>query len=414
MAKYAYTVHSAGGRSSGVVEANSEEEALGKLRGKGGTVLDLRLANHRRQRAEEKSKIAFFKIKERWPVRKQKLELMLRQAGSMLHSGVPIMTVLKTIIRLSPRAFGRHLSRVLQAVREGKTFSKALRAHLPGMDRVTLGLLGVGEANGTLDKMCHYSADLMERTRKLRGQMLQTFSYPAIVVLGAMGIGYYMVRHVFPVVMEFIEGSGRRAAVLPLPTRMVIGLDRFLSVYGVYMILLPVLLVVFVIILRRRRPSGEIIDSLALKIPLLGKAFSFHANTMWCRTLGSMLASGLDILAAVDLTRETMGNWLYAAQFEKVKSAVRNGRSLGESIATTELYRLNPLIHAMVSVSEQGGQLAESLLEAAEFSQDQLNQRVRLLSSLVEPAILLFVGGLVGLVYFGFFMALVSATHMAM
>lgn len=414
MARYMYTAHTAGGRRTGTLEADSENSALQKLRAQKMTVLDLKLVREKGNDSEKKSVMPVKEVFQRWPIRKEVLELILRQTGSLLHSGVPIITALKAIARTSPGRAARSLDRVSQAVREGKPFSKALELYMPGLDHVTLGLIGVGESNGTLDEMCRYAADLMERARKLRAQMIQTFTYPAIVILGAMGVGYYMVRHVFPVVMKFIQGTGRRAVALPLPTRMVIALDTFLSTYGIYLLLAPFVLAIVVAVLRRYPRSGEIVDSLTLKIPLLGGAFCFHANTMWCRILGSMLIGGLDILAAVNLTQATMSNWVYSIDLGNIKSAVRNGRSLGDSIAATRLVELSPLAHTMIGVSEQSGRLAESLVEASEFSQEQLSRRIELLSRLVEPAILLIVGGFVGLVYFGFFMALFSATRSAL
>lgn len=414
MARYSYLVHGAGGRRAGVVEAESEDAALGRLRSEGLAVLDLRPAAAGQPAAGEAAGASWLKAVRRWPGGGQNLEFMLRQVGSLLHAGVPILAVLKAVAATSPAGLGRCLGRVAQAVREGKSFRRALEAHLPGADPVTLGLIGAGEANGTLDAMCAYAADLMERARKLRGQMLQTFTYPAIVTLGALGVGYYMVRHVFPVVMEFVQQGGRRALVLPLPTRIVIALDGFLTVYGIYIILAPLLLAIAVALLRRNPRTGETVDGLALRIPLLGGAFCYHANTMWCRTFGSMLASGLDAMAAVDLTRGTMGNRLYAAQFVRVKSAIRDGRGLADSIGATRLRRLSPLAHTMVSAGEQSGKIDESLLQAAQFYEEQLNRRVELLGKLLEPAVFVVIGSFVGLVYFGFFMAVLAATRSAL
>jgi type IV pilus assembly protein PilC len=219
-----------------------------------------------------------------------------------------------------------------------------------------------------------------------------------------------MVRSVFPVIMKFIA-STRKTAELPLPTRMVVALDGFLSTYGVYVLIAPFALAVLVVALRRSPRTGELVDRAALRLPLLGGAFKFHANAMWCSTLGSLLASGLDVLAAVDLVRGTMGNMFYAAQFERVREMLRGGSSLSKCIEATELQRLTPMAHTLVSVSEEGGHMDDSLLEVARFSEDELNRRVALLSKLVEPAMFVLVGGFVGLVYFGFFLAVLTATR---
>ncbi len=287
-----------------------------------------------------------------------------------------------------------------------------MEEHLPGIDRVTLGLLSVGEANGTLDAMTVYAADLMERSRKTREQILQAFTYPAVVMLAAMGVGYYMVKKVFPVVIQFIEKS-RRAMELPLPTRMVMWLNDFLTGYGLYVLLAPLALAILIGVLRRSSRTGEMVDALALRIPLLGGAFRFHGNTMWCLLLGSMLSSGLDVLAAVDLVEGAMSNRRYAAQFRRIKTLLRAGASLSKAVGDTALKGLCPMAHAMVAVSEEGGRLDDSLLQVAKFSEDQLNRRVALLGKLVEPAVLAVVGGFVGIVYFGFYLAVLTATRAA-
>ncbi len=410
MPMFRYIVLQDGGRREGVLEAASEREAAGRLRADGASVLSLASAPADAASLDRPSRIE--QLADQLLIRSQHVELILRQLGSLLRSGVPILTALNALSRTASPPVCKALTRTAGDIREGKSFSKALAAHLPGIDRVTIGLLGVGEANGTLDRMAVYAAELKERSRKIREQILQAFSYPVVVMLAAMGVGAYMVREVFPVVMKFIASS-RRAVELPLPTRMVIALDHFLSNYGLFVLLAPVVMIALVIALRRSARSGEWVDGLALRLPLLGGAFQFHANAMWCSTLGSLLASGLDVLAAADLVRGTMGNWLYAAQFERVRTMLRDGASLSKSIESTELHRLTPMAHTLVNVSEEGGHMDESLLEVARFSEDQLNRRVTLLGKLVEPAVFVVVGGFVGLVYFGFFLAVLTATRAA-
>ena len=410
MPAFVYTVLQHGVRRQGILEAASERDAVEQLRRDGASVLSLTPSPHNILESCRITRFGY--LADRLLIRPQSVEQTLRQIGSLLRSGVPILTALNALARTASRPMRNALLRTAQVIRNGKPFSKALAANLPGIDQISIGLLGVGEANGTLDQMATHAAELREWSRKTREQILQAFTYPAFVMCAAMGVGYYMVRKVFPVVMKFIESS-RHAAELPLPTRMVIALDSFLTTYGLYILLAPVVLVALVIALRRSSRSGEWVDAVALRIPLFGGVLRFHANTIWCSTLGSLLAGGLDVLTAVDLVRSTMSNWLYAAQFNQIRTQLRDGTSLSQSITSTELHRLTPIAHTLVSVSEEGGQLDESLMEAARFSEDQLKRRVTLLSKMVEPAVFIFVGGFVGLVYFGFFLAVLSATQAA-
>ena len=410
MARFRYAAILDGVRREGIVEAESARAAADQLRRGGGSVLSVEEAGAGAPAGAGRHAAA--RWWDRMAIRPQSVEIVLRQLGALLHAGVPILTALKALARTAPAPLRGALERMAEMIREGKTFSRAVDRHMPGLDRVTGGVLGVGEANGTLDQMARHAADMKERSRKMREQILQAFSYPAFVMVAAMGVGTYMVREVFPVVMKFISTS-RRAIELPLPTRMVIALDEFLGAYGVYILLAPVALGLGVAALRRTAKTGEMVDALALRVPLLGKAFQYHANAMWCSTLGSLLGSGLDVLAAVDLVRGTMGNWHYAAQFARVREMLRDGSSLSRSLEATELYRLTPMAHTLVGVSEEGGHVDESLVEVARFSEDQLGRRVALLSKLMEPAVFVVVGGFVGLVYFGFFLAVLTATRAA-
>jgi len=415
MATYRYTLQADGKRCEGTLEADSEQAASAALRSRGGLILDLREAVGARSAKElggRGSMSGGHRRWEAWLIRKSSVEEMLRQLATLLRGGVPILTALNAMAEVAPSALSRSLGRMARAIREGQPFSRALSVHLPGISPVTTGLMSVGEANGTLDAMVLHAANLMERSRKTRERILQAFAYPAFVTVAAMGVGYYMVRHVFPVVMKFIA-QGRRVTVLPLPTRIVIGMNDVLTAYGIYILLAPFALAGLVALLRRSSVTGEKIDAMALRIPLLGGAFRFHANAMWSLTLGSMLSGGLDILAAVTLVEGTMSNGHYAAQFRRIKTRLRDGVSLSRAIGESALRAHCPMAHAMIAVSETGGSLDEGLMHVARFSEEQLERRTTLLGRLVEPTVFILVGGFVGIVYFGFFMAVMTATQVA-
>lgn len=408
MPHFQYVAHENGARRSGLVEAENQAAAASQLRREGKLILELRPAPAGKTSGGARKAGLLSGVL----VSKAGLELALRQLASLLKAGVPVLTALRSIAAHAPRSVGSPLERVAEAVRQGHSLSRAFTDYLPGAGKVTIGLLSVGEANGTVDQMAAYAADLLERSRRIRGQMTQAFAYPVVVMLVAMGVGYYMVNKVFPVIMKFLEKS-RSSARLPLPTRLVIWLNDFLTDYGIFLLLGPMLAVVLLVVLRRSARTGEGVDRLSLRLPALGGAFIHHANTMWCLTLGALLRSGLDVVSAVELVERTMGNWHYAAQFARVRQLLRQGSSLGRSICATTLQKLAPMAYTMVSVSEDSGGLDESLMYVAAFSEEQLNRRVALLSKMVEPLIFVLVGGMVGLVYFGFFMAMMTASGAA-
>ncbi|MDR1613911.1 MAG: type II secretion system F family protein [Planctomycetota bacterium] len=407
---FQYIAFENGVRRSGKMEAESQAAAAGKLRQEGKIVLELKPAKGAVGGGAARGGNKFLTRLKGALVSKSAVELCLRQLASLIGAGVPIITALRSISDNAPKNLGTMLRLAMEHVRQGRSLSKSLEMEMPWLGRVTIGLLSVGEANGTLDKMAAYAAGLMERSRKIKGQLAQAFAYPAVVFVAALGIGYYMVNKVFPVVMKFINMNSGGKMQLPLSTRTVIWLNDFLLAYGVFILAAPFAFLTVIALLRRSRRSGAILDRLAIAVPGIGGAFRFQANTMWCLTLGALLRSGVDIISSVELVELTMGNLHYAEQFRKVRESLRLGSGLGKSIDETTLSRLAPIAHTMIAVSENSGGIDESLQHAAAFSEEQLNRRVALLGKLVEPAMFVVIGGMVGLVYFGFFMAMLSAT----
>lgn len=343
-------------------------------------------------------------------IRKKAYELFLQQLGTLLKAGVPILTALQALSKASPPRLGAKIGRVASAIENGEAFAKAAARDLAGIGPISLGLIRAGEANGTLDAMLLRAAELLERSRKNREQVVQALAYPSAVFVIAMGVCAYMVRSVFPVVMKFIESSRRRVE-MPLPTVLVIRINDFFVQYGLYVALAPVLAVILVSLLRREEKTGAGVDAVFLRVPLIGKALLHHANSMWCLILGSMLQSGLDMLTAIDLVQNSTGNWFYTGKFRDMRRLLEEGQSFSKGMEKTRLHELCPMAHTMVSVSEQGGGLDVSLLRAGAYAEEELGRRVTLLGKLVEPLMFLFVGGFVGLVYFGFFLAMLAATR---
>lgn len=423
MTSYRYKIQQNGSARIGTLEAASLQEASAMLRREGGVVLQLRAEKAVPGKAGAGtapaastgaggSATSLRMLTHRVLVFRSQVELTLRQLGSLLNAGVPILTAIRAVGDQAPGLLSQVYAAIGEKVRRGYPLKRCLQEEAPFFGDVTIALIAVGEANGTLERMLTYSADLMEKARRIRSQIVQAFTYPAIVVLIAFGIGYFLVAHVFPKIMVFIQKQGKNVQ-LPLPTRLLIQVNDFLEIYGLYVLATPPLLIAAYFLARRVPAIGEQLDYLKLRLPLIGKAFREHANARWCQTLGSLLGSGVDVLVALQLVRETVGNLHYAAQFEKVREVVRQGGSLAKGLRESTLARLCPIGLTMVSVSEETGGLDVTLLKVADYSEEQLNRRVGILGKLVEPAIFVVVGGMVGFVYFAFFMAMLAVTRSA-
>ncbi len=404
MPTFDYTILCNGARKTGQISADKADEAVQRLRSEGALILELR--------ETVSNASAPFRVP-KWfaacVVSSAELELSLRQLALIIGGDVPILLGIKTVGQQCSPVLRSAYEQIHNRVREGCALSVALREHAPFVGRVTLGLLQVGESNGTLDQMFAYASELMERARRLRSDLIQAFSYPAFVVVAGMGVAWFMATKVMPKILAFIQGRQGKAGGLPPITQALLEITTFAQNYGLYLLAAPILLSLIFLLARRQRASGEIVDAGLLRIPLLGGAFQAHANAMWCRTLGALLGSGVNIIPALELLENTQGNWFFAAQFRIMQTQVREGRSFIVAFEQTGLPKQCPMARAMISVSEQSGGLDSALGQVADFYEDELQRRVKLLSRLVEPVMYTIVGAMVGFVYFAFFMAMLAA-----
>ncbi|MDR2345798.1 MAG: type II secretion system F family protein [Planctomycetaceae bacterium] len=410
MAKFQYKINQNGIIKNGYLNADSLHAASIELVRQGGIIISLRQMTA--AESAELTQNQFEKISEHLFIFSGQIELCLRQLSSLLHAGVPILDALLAVGGQAPPQLRKIYFRLAEKVRRGYSMKRSLQEDASCFGNITIGLVGVGEANGTLDEMFRYAADLMERARRVRAQIVQAFAYPAIVMLVAIGVSYFLVVHVLPKIITFISKQAK-SVELPLPTKLLLAVNDFVWAYGIYIAAIPILLTITLILLRRNKITCERVDYFCLFIPLIGKAYREHSNTMWCRTLGALLKSGVGLLSALELVEEVMSNKHYSLQLHKIHDMVRQGDAVSKGIANTTLSKFCPMALAMVAVSERSGSLDVSLLHVADYCEEQLTRRVAFLGKFIEPAIFVFIGGVVGFIYFAFFLAMLAATKSA-
>jgi type IV pilus assembly protein PilC len=408
MAVFQYEALDSGARRQGAVTAPSAAEAGAVLRRQDLVIVRLEEVADAGDDHERVERSALERRLAGAMTRPVRVEQALRQLGALLQAGVPILNALHVVAEQAPYFLSRAIRALARKVRGGTPLSRSIEEEAPFISGVARGLMAAGEANGTLDEMCHYAADLAEKRRHVKGQILQAFAYPVVVICVTAGVVAFLITKVIPKFMAFIS---QRSGELPWATQALVDVVHFIQAWGVHCIVVPVGLLVLAHLARRHPQLGPWIDHAILRIPLIGKAFIASANAMWCRTLGMLLHSGIDIITAISLTQGTVGNRHYAAQFARLKGIVQHGQALSAGMLATALARLCPMAQAMTSVGEGTGAIDEGLARVAEFSEDQLNRRVAFLARLIEPVLFLVVGGIVAFVYFAFFLALLAATR---
>lgn len=323
--------------------------------------------------------------------------IFTRQLAGLLRAGVPILRALATIQQQSGNAaFKAILDEMVGSVRDGRMLSETLQRFPALFPELYVNMVHAGESAGLLDEMLLRLAEAREREDELRGKVLGAVAYPVLVLsIGAVSV-FVILSFFLPRITHLFEGMNQ---VLPLPTRMVMAVSGVFAA-GWGWLLAAFVLAAFVLQRYVRSPGGRLtVDALVLRLPVVGR-FALDTDLVrFSRTLALLLAAGIPIERALALSAKTLLNRRLQEAVHQVGDAtVRRGASLAEG------FRQRPEIPVfltnMMAVGEEGGRLDESLQEAASFYQRELERDLRLMTTLLEPVLILVVGLVVGFIIF--------------
>ncbi len=404
MPQFAFAARDDLGRSqTGTLEAGDFGAAVNTLRERGWVVLDVH--------AQESSPLDInveqaLDISRLMPVWQADIELSLRQLAVMLRSG---LTLLDALQMLAEHANGASLRRVWSQVADtilaGEGLADAMAEH-PSFPQVVIQLARVGEQTGELETVLVRASEILEARRKLRNQILTAMAYPVVVFIAAIAVAGFMVFNVIPKLQTFLQAMGRK---LPPMTQLLVDITDWIHAYigqvGATLLAIIVLLVVG----RMWPPSRWWIDRIALRIPIVGGVMRTAGTAAFARNMQTLLQSGVSLLAGLKTVEQLLSNRYLSSQLAEAREAVMQGKSLAESMPTDGSF--TPLLGRMVAVGETSGRMDEILGEAATYYEERLAATIKRMAALVEPAMLLIVGGIVGFVYIAFFVALFAAAR---
>ena len=354
--------------------------------------------NSRRKRNGAERSLARFLIS------RTALEHAFEQLVILLKGDVPVVSALETCAELAKSDLRLALVETADAVRGGLPLAKALRAAMPWIGDVFIGLVEVGEANGSLPGMFAYSAKIMQQRRAIRNQVVRAMTYPALVVLMGLGVGYYASAVAIPKIIS-VMGNPEN---LPAVTKSLMTASAWLQANGVWVLAAPFIAVASHLVSRRLPGIGMAVDAASLYVPVFGKVGRFSANALFNRTMSMLVASGISVVDALALVAGTMANRCYRKAIDDVRGKIAAGRTFSDSLRETALRRLTPLTPALVRAGENSGNIDEGLSYAGDYYADALERRLDLLGKLVEPALIVVVGGMVAYVYIAFFMGMAA------
>ena len=402
MPSFVYTARDGVGKSlQGTVEAASATAAVDEFRARGWLVLDVR--EDLPPKVEE-SLFSPLNPANWLPARSIDIELSLRQMAVMLRSGLTLLGALTGVAENAQRrVLGRMWSDVAAQIQEGASLADAM-SRQRGFSPMVTQLVRVGEETGELEPVLTRAANILEHRRLLLASILTALAYPTIVLLAAIGVSAFMIVSLIPKLEKFLSTIGRR---LPPITRLLLDISRYSQEYGLYVLLAIAVLIVASIALYCWAPGRLWIDRLALRVPLVGGILRLAGTVSFASGLAALLHSGITLLEGLRTIERLQQNRHLALRVAAAREAVIRGGNLATPLQTR--YAFMPLLSRMVAVGEAAGTLDEVLEEVAKFYESQLQATIRRLSVIIEPVIIVVVGGIVGFVYIAFFMALFAA-----
>jgi type IV pilus assembly protein PilC len=333
-------------------------------------------------------------------VKPRELAIFTRQFSVMIDAGLPLVQCLEILgAQQQDKGFQRIIEAVREDVEKGSTLQTALSKHPKAFNDLYVNMVGAGESGGILDIILQRLSGYIEKAVKLTAKVKGAMTYPVAVITIAITVVVIIMVKVIPVFSAMYDGMG---AKLPFPTLICMGISSALINYS-WLIIIGGGLMVVGIKQYYKTPAGRLqIDSLMLKIPVLGDVLRKVAVARFCRTLGTLISSGVPILEGMDITARTAGNMVVQNAILKSKDAVEQGRNISTPLAETKVFP--PMVVQMVGVGEATGALDAMLSKVADFYEDEVDNAVANLTSLMEPIMIGMLGGIIGFIVVAMYM----------
>jgi type IV pilus assembly protein PilC len=344
------------------------------------------------------------------PVGVRERAVFTRQVSTLLRAGMPLLRGLEVLGRQEKN---RVLRGVIEAtaddIRAGRKFSEALARHPAVFDRLFVNMVRAGEAGGVLEVVLERLARFQEKSLQLRGKVKAALAYPIVVLAVATLILVGLLVFVVPK-FEQIFADLLKGAPLPPLTQAVLAVSDVVRGHFLWVVLIACGLVWAFRVYRRRPAGAQRVDGWLIRVPLFGDLLLKSLVARFARTLGTLLASGVPILPAILITRDTTGNACLAAALEVVHDRVKAGEPVAAPLAATAVFPA--MVTSMIEVGEHTGKLAEMLQKVADIYEEEVDAAVAGLSSLIEPILIVVLAGVVGTIVIALFLPIVRIVQL--
>lgn len=384
MPVYCWVAETKKGRKlKGELEAGEERIALNQLKRRNLNVIKIK----------EKPKDLFENVAFMQPgIKKKDLVIFTRQFSTMIDAGLPLVQGLTILAEQTENpTFRKLLKKVVQDVEGGASLNEALKKHPNVFDDLFCHLVAAGEVGGILDTILQRLAGYIEKAEKLKSQIKGAMTYPIVVMVIASGVLAVIMIFVIPVFQDMFASGGN---ALPVPTQIVVDISDFCVAYSHWMIMGIIAFFIAFKQFRKTKFGHRNTDALMLKLPIFGSLLRKVAVARFTRTLGTMISSGVPILDALEICAKTSGNLVLEEVVLEVRADVSEGQTMAEPLSQNDIFP--NMVTQMIAVGEATGALDTMLDKIADFYDDEVDVAVAALTSMLEPLLMVFLGGSIG------------------
>jgi type IV pilus assembly protein PilC len=370
---------------SGEIAADSREDVASQLRKRNIIPTTIK----------QKAKKSAFSLSLGGRVKDKDIVVFTRQFATMIDAGLPLVQALDILsTQVENKTLAKALTVIKDDVEGGSTYADALRKHPRVFTELYVNMVAAGESGGILDTILNRLATYIEKAMKLKKKVKGAMIYPAVVTTIAVLVIAIIMVFVVPTFSKMFTTLGGE---LPLPTKMVMMISNFMAGWGGFILLMIIIgFTIFFFQIRRTEKGKAVTDNLFLKLPIFGILIRKVAVAKFTRTLGTLISSGVPILDGLEITAKTAGNKVIEYSVMDVRTAVSEGKTLAEPLMKSKVFP--PMVTHMIAVGESTGALDAMLSKIADFYDDEVDNAVANLTAMMEPMLMVFLGGTVGFI----------------
>ncbi|HPP11914.1 MAG TPA: type II secretion system F family protein, partial [bacterium] len=337
-------------------------------------------------------------------IKPKELTIITRQMATLIGSGLPLLRSLRVLKEQRRGAAATVLARVADDIESGALFSEALAKHPRSFPRIYVAMVRAGEAGGALEVVLTRLAEFMEKEAKLRGKIKSAMAYPAVICVVAIGILTFIMLKIVPTFINIF--AEMEAGELPGPTQLLIKMSNLMT-QRFYLIIAGVIaLIILYKVLYRIKFTRYWMDMAKMRIPVFGPVVAKTIIARFARTLGTLITSGVPILQSLQIVRDTVGNDVIAKAINEIRNRVREGEGIAGPMHRTGAFPA--MVTNMIAVGEETGAIDAMLDKVADAYEAEVDAAVAAMTSMLEPIMIVFLGGIVGFIVISLFLPLIK------